>query len=82
MQSSNTGNMFFKIPYLVSFISRGITLEPGDLIFTGTPSGVGAARKPPRFLKSGDLIEIEIEKIGVLRNKVIREGELVEGWTH
>jgi len=80
MQSSNTKEMIFKVPYLVSFISKGITLEPGDLIFTGTPSGVGFARNPPRFLRSGDVIEIEIEKIGSLKNKVVREGELVEGW--
>ncbi|MTI67332.1 MAG: fumarylacetoacetate hydrolase family protein [Firmicutes bacterium] len=69
-QSSNTKNMIFNIPYIVSDISKGITLEPGDIILTGTPSGVGLGFKPPKYLKSGDTVECNIEKIGTLVNKV------------
>jgi acylpyruvate hydrolase len=58
---------------LVSIISEGVTLEPGDLLVTGTPSGVGMARKPPLWMKAGDIVEVEIEKIGILRNPVIDE---------
>ena len=71
MQSSNTGKMIFKIPFLVSYISQGITLEPGDVIATGTPEGVGFFRDPPRVLKPGDSFEVKIEKIGTLRNPVV-----------
>lgn len=70
MQSSNTKNFIFPIDYLISHLSKFSTLNPGDLIFTGTPEGVGAARKPPVFLKQGDLVEIEIENVGLLRNSV------------
>ena len=70
MQSSNTGKMMFKVPYLVSYISQGITLEPGDVIATGTPDGVGIFRKPPVLLKAGDVFEVEIEKLGLLRNTI------------
>nr|MDO8083055.1 fumarylacetoacetate hydrolase family protein [Candidatus Freyarchaeota archaeon] len=71
-QDSSTKNMFFKIPYLISFISDVMTLEPGDIIATGTPSGVGIYAKPePRLLKVGDVMEASIEKIGVLRNPVV-----------
>jgi len=70
MQSSNTGKMIFKVPYLISYISQGITLEPGDVIATGTPDGVGVFRKPPVLLKAGDVFEVEIEKLGLLRNTV------------
>jgi 2-keto-4-pentenoate hydratase/2-oxohepta-3-ene-1,7-dioic acid hydratase in catechol pathway len=70
MQDSNTGNMIFKIPYLVSYLSQSLTLEPGDLISTGTPEGIGAGRTPPVFLKSGDSVSITIEKIGTLANPV------------
>jgi len=80
MQDSSTSNMIFKINELVSYISRGITLEPGDIIFTGTPAGVGAARTPPRFLKKGDRIRIEVERIGVLENHVEKEGEILDFW--
>ena len=73
MQSSNTSNLIFSIPYLISYISQRITLEPGDVITTGTPHGVGAFYNPPIFMKPGDVIEIEIEKIGILRNHVIAE---------
>ncbi len=70
-QNSSTRKMIFKIPYLISFISAGITLEPGDVIATGTPSGVGFYSKPQKLLKPGDIMEATIEKIGTLRNKVI-----------
>jgi len=71
MQSSNTSKMIFGVAYLVSYISQGITLEPGDVIATGTPDGVGIFRKPPVLLKSGDVYEVTIEGLGTLRNPVI-----------
>jgi 2-keto-4-pentenoate hydratase/2-oxohepta-3-ene-1,7-dioic acid hydratase in catechol pathway len=71
MQNSNTRFLIFDVPALVSHISQTMTLEPGDIISTGTPSGVGYTRNPPVFLKQGDLVEVEIEGIGVLRNPVI-----------
>jgi acylpyruvate hydrolase len=70
MQSSNTEKMIFTVAYLVSYISQGITLEPGDVIATGTPDGVGIFRKPPVLLKAGDVFEVSIEKLGTLRNPV------------
>jgi 2-keto-4-pentenoate hydratase/2-oxohepta-3-ene-1,7-dioic acid hydratase in catechol pathway len=69
-QDSNTRFMVFKIPRLVSEFSVGCRLEPGDIMITGTPEGVGFARKPPEFMKIGDVVEVEIEGIGVLRNRV------------
>jgi 2-keto-4-pentenoate hydratase/2-oxohepta-3-ene-1,7-dioic acid hydratase in catechol pathway len=71
MQSSNTGKMIFKIPYLISYISQGITLEPGDVIATGTPEGVGIFRNPPIVLKAGDVFEVTVESLGTLRNPVV-----------
>lgn len=73
MQHSNTKHFIFPIDLLISYISRICTLSPGDLLFTGTPEGVGFARTPPVFLKPGDHVEVEIEKIGVLRNPVVAE---------
>ena len=73
MQSSNTKNLIFNVPFLIAYISKTITLEPGDVITTGTPHGVGTFWKPPIFLQPGDVIEIEIEKIGILRNTVVAE---------
>jgi 2-keto-4-pentenoate hydratase/2-oxohepta-3-ene-1,7-dioic acid hydratase in catechol pathway len=73
MQDSRTSQLIFGVPELVSYISGICTLAPGDLIFTGTPSGVGFARKPPIFLQAGDTVEVEIEMIGVLRNPVVAE---------
>jgi len=73
MQRSNTNQMIFSAERLIAYISQVVTLEPGDLIFTGTPPGVGFARKPPVFLRPGDLVEIEIERLGILRNPVISE---------
>jgi len=69
-QSTNTDDFVFNVPKLVSFLSGLLTLEPGDLVLTGTPGGVGFAMNPPQFLKDGDVVTIEIEKIGVLENKV------------
>ncbi len=69
-QEANTGMMIFKIPTIIEILSRGMTLEVGDVIATGTPSGVGFARTPPEFLRPGDVVECEIEKIGVIRNQV------------
>ena len=73
MQKSNTRNLIFSVPFLVSYLSQVLTLEPGDVISTGTPAGVGIARKPPLYLKSGDHVTISIEKIGELTNPVIPE---------
>ena len=67
-QKSNTKNMIFSIPFLIQELSKGMTLIPGDVIATGTPSGVGMGFKPPKYLKSGDIIECEIENIGILKN--------------
>ena len=69
-QHSNTGQMIFRIPRLIAELSKGMTLLPGDVIATGTPEGVGFARTPPEFLADGDVMEVDIEKIGVLRNTV------------
>jgi len=71
LQKSNTRNLIFNVAALVSIISQTMTLDPGDVIATGTPSGVGYVRNPPIFLKPGDTVEIEIEGIGVLRNPVV-----------
>jgi 2-keto-4-pentenoate hydratase/2-oxohepta-3-ene-1,7-dioic acid hydratase in catechol pathway len=73
MQKSNTSQFIYKLPYLLSHLSKFCTLEPGDLIFTGTPSGVGVARNPPVFLKPGDQVEVEIEGLGILRNPVLND---------
>ena len=73
LQHSNTRELIFKIPELVAFISSVVTLEPGDVVSTGTPAGVGAARKPPRFLKAGDDVVVRVEQIGELRNPVVAE---------
>jgi 2-keto-4-pentenoate hydratase/2-oxohepta-3-ene-1,7-dioic acid hydratase in catechol pathway len=72
MQDSNTKQMVFPVGEVVAYLAKVFTLEPGDLIFTGTPPGVGFARKPPVFLKAGDVAEVEIERIGVLRNTVVQ----------
>lgn len=70
MQHSNTQHLIFTVPYLIEYISAVMTLEPGDIISTGTPGGVGVFRTPPVFLKSGDVIEVSIKGIGTLRNSV------------
>ena len=71
MQDSNTSNMIFGVAEVVSFVSQAITLEPGDLIITGTPAGVGAFRDPPVWLKAGDEIAIEIDGVGRIPNPVV-----------
>lgn len=72
LQDSSTSELIFRIPELIEFLSRSVTLEPGDIIATGTPPGVGFARKPPIFLKDGDIAEVEIEGLGALTNPVRR----------
>lgn len=72
MQDSSTNQLIFKIPELIEYLSRSITLEPGDVIATGTPPGVGFARKPPIFLKDGDVCEVEIAGLGILINGVVK----------
>jgi 2-keto-4-pentenoate hydratase/2-oxohepta-3-ene-1,7-dioic acid hydratase in catechol pathway len=72
MQNSNTKQMIFSVPAIVAYLSQVFTLEPGDLVFTGTPPGVGFARKPPVFLQAGDVVEVEIDGLGVLRNPVVQ----------
>ena len=74
LQSSNTSELVFTVPVLIAWISQGCTLEPGDVILTGTPGGVGAARTPPRWLVDGDVVEISIAGIGSLSNPVVRLG--------
>jgi 2-keto-4-pentenoate hydratase/2-oxohepta-3-ene-1,7-dioic acid hydratase in catechol pathway len=69
-QQINTRQMYFKVPRIIAELSAGLTLEPGDIIATGTPSGIGAARNPPEFLKPGDVMETEIDRIGVIRNEI------------
>jgi 2-keto-4-pentenoate hydratase/2-oxohepta-3-ene-1,7-dioic acid hydratase in catechol pathway len=73
MQSDNTENMMFPLRETLVAITEGITLEPGDIVLTGTPSGVGHARKPPVWMKHGDVCEVEVEGVGVLRNNVVNE---------
>lgn len=73
VQSSNTEHMIFDVATIIATISEAITLQPGDIIFTGTPAGVGMARKPPLWLRDGDRVEVQIERIGQLHNTVVRE---------
>jgi len=73
MQDSSTGNLIFKLPQLIAYLSSVFTLEPGDVIATGTPAGVGFARKPPRWLRPGDEVRIQIEGLGELVNPVVAE---------
>ena len=73
MQDSNTEDMIFTVANIIATLSEFMTLEPGDVVATGTPSGVAHARKPPAWMKAGDVVEVEVEKIGVLRNPVVDE---------
>ena len=73
MQDWNTDDMIFDVPAIIAFLSASKTLLPGTVILTGTPHGVGFARNPPVWLKAGDTVSIEIEKIGTLTNPVINE---------
>lgn len=72
MQDSNTNQFIFSIPQIISFFSHSFTLHPGDLIATGTPAGVGFSRKPPVYLNDGDVVEVEIERVGRISNRVVR----------
>lgn len=72
LQDSSTSQLIFGIPKMVSYFSHSFTLDPGDLIATGTPAGVGFSRNPPRYLKEGDVVEVEIERIGRISNRVQR----------
>lgn len=72
-QSSNTYNMIFKIPQIINILSSGMTLQPGDIIATGTPEGVGSARTPPVFLQPGDIVETTVENVGTMKNKIVSE---------
>jgi 2-keto-4-pentenoate hydratase/2-oxohepta-3-ene-1,7-dioic acid hydratase in catechol pathway len=76
LQNGNSNDLIFDVPTLISYISSFTPLVPGDIISTGTPQGVGFTRKPPIYLRPGDVVEIEVEGIGVLRNPVIAEAEL------
>jgi 2-keto-4-pentenoate hydratase/2-oxohepta-3-ene-1,7-dioic acid hydratase in catechol pathway len=73
VQSSHTGHMIFSIPKLINYASTIFTLTPGDVIATGTPAGVGWSKKPQRFMKPGDVCEVEIEGIGILRNPIVQQ---------
>ena len=70
-QDGNSSNMIFKIPFLISYLSRFMTLLPGDVISTGTPAGVGLGFKPPQYLKAGDLIELGIDGLGTSSQKAV-----------
>jgi len=72
-QSSSTAQLIFGVGEIVEYLSTGFTLEPGDVVFTGTPAGIGAANRPPKFLKAGDTVRAEITGLGVLENPVIDE---------
>lgn len=73
MQDDNTSGMYFDVPTIIEHLSEFIDLEPGDIIAMGTPAGVGFKRKPPIFMKGGDIIEVEIDGIGLLSNPVVNE---------
>ena len=73
-QESNTSDLIFDIPATIDWLSRGLTIQPGDVISTGTPSGVGFARTPPEFLFPGDVVECEVEDIGIIRNRMVDVG--------
>ena len=77
VQSSNTDMMMFPVVETLVYITQGLTLEPGDVILMGTPSGVGHARRPPLWMKDGDIVEVEIENVGLLRNPVKDEAEVI-----
>jgi 2-keto-4-pentenoate hydratase/2-oxohepta-3-ene-1,7-dioic acid hydratase in catechol pathway len=71
LQDGNTNDLIFDVPFLVAFVSRVFTLEPGDLILTGTPPGIGWAREPKLSMRAGDVVEVEVEGIGVVSNPVV-----------
>ncbi|HEV2649746.1 MAG TPA: fumarylacetoacetate hydrolase family protein, partial [Rhizomicrobium sp.] len=73
-QNSNTSNLIFNVYDQIVYLSQAMTLQPGDLIFTGTPGGVGQSMKPPQFLKAGDTVRVEIDKLGAIEAKMTAEG--------
>jgi 2-keto-4-pentenoate hydratase/2-oxohepta-3-ene-1,7-dioic acid hydratase in catechol pathway len=73
MQDASTSDMIFNVPAIVSYISSIVTIEPGDVILTGTPEGIGHIRKPPVYMKPGDTVTVEIEKLGALTNPLVAE---------
>jgi 2-keto-4-pentenoate hydratase/2-oxohepta-3-ene-1,7-dioic acid hydratase in catechol pathway len=73
MQSGSTSDMIFSVRAQIAHLTQAFTLEPGDVIFTGTPEGVGVARKPPQFLKPGDIVRIEIDRLGALENECTQD---------
>jgi 2-keto-4-pentenoate hydratase/2-oxohepta-3-ene-1,7-dioic acid hydratase in catechol pathway len=72
VQRGNTKNMIFRLPEVISYISDTVTLLPGDVICTGTPEGIGASMKPPRLMHPGDEVEVEVEKLGTVRNTITK----------
>jgi 2-keto-4-pentenoate hydratase/2-oxohepta-3-ene-1,7-dioic acid hydratase in catechol pathway len=76
LQDSNTSNLIFTVPRLVAELSAVMTLEPGDIVATGTPAGVGLGRNPKRWIKPGEQVTIEIERIGALQNRAVAEADL------
>ncbi|HYC45683.1 MAG TPA: fumarylacetoacetate hydrolase family protein, partial [Burkholderiales bacterium] len=82
-QDSNTQFMYFKVPRIIAELSAGLTLEPGDIISTGTPAGVAAGRKPhetPWYLRPGDVIECEVGGVGLLRNRIVEDPSAAASW--
>ena len=77
MQDSRTNDLIFGIPELVAYLTSIMTMEPGDIVLTGTPAGVGIGMQPPQFLAPGDVYEVEIEGIGALRNRFVAERDWV-----
>lgn len=73
MQESNTRNLIFPLERLIEYVSASMTIEPGDVLATGTPGGVGDSRRPPRYLRAGDIVEIDVEGVPTLRNAVVDE---------
>src|SRR6188768_3484404 len=69
-QDASTSDMIFPVDSIIEWLTKGLTIEPGDIIATGTPEGVGLGRTPPEYLKDGDIVETEVEGIGVLRNRI------------
>ncbi len=80
MQSASTAQMIFDVPRTIEYLSSFTTLRPGDVIATGTPGGVGFARTPPVWLKPGDVLEVEIEGVGRIANRVVEEAAALNGW--
>jgi len=72
-QNASTRDMIFDIPAIIESLSQGMTLEPGDIVATGTPAGIGHARTPAEYLRPGDVVECEIEKVGIIRNRITGE---------